>query len=204
MSRKNKQVIEKVENIDTQPEEVDDVLLEMLANYNPESFPLANGTYRLVKDYRDGFDYEALIKRYNDVLAKYDYIVGDWGYDQLRLRGFFKDDFKSAPLDAKINTLNDYLYEFCNFGCAYFVIEQIGEFKRKGRSSTFKSSKNKNQAHINEKKYDSRNNKKPKYKGNNKQQQKNNQSTNKETNKSTQNNTNVIKERHFKIKKKEG
>lgn len=201
MAKKYKEV-EEIESIETQPEEVDEVLLEMLENYHPDSFPLANGTYRLVKDYRDGFDYEALIKRYNDVLAKYDYIVGDWGYDQLRLRGFFKDDFKSAPLDAKINTLNDYLYEFCNFGCAYFVIEQIGEFKRKGRSTSFKPTKNKNQAHISEKKYDARNNKKNKYKGNN-NQQRNNQTQNKKNNKSNKNSSNTTKERHFKIKKKE-
>lgn len=202
MSKKNN-IVEEVEDIDNQPEEeVDEVLLEMLANYHPDSFPLANGTYRLVKDYREGFDYEALIKRYNDVLAKYDYIVGDWGYDQLRLRGFFKDDFKSAPLDAKINTLNDYLYEFCNFGCAYFVIEQIGEFKRKGRSSSgFKPSKNKSQAHIDEKKYDAKNNKKSKYKGNNRPNKNYNQ-TNKKNNKPNKSNENS-KERHFKIKTKE-
>ena len=199
MAKKNKK-IEEAEDIDVQPEEVDEVLLEMLENYNPDSFPLADGTYRLVKEYRDGFDYETVIKRYNEVLSKYDYIVGDWGYDQLRLRGFFKDDFKSAPLDAKINTLNDYLYEFCNFGCAYFVIEQIGDFKRKGRSSTFKSSKNKNQAHTSEKKYDTKNNKKSKPKGSN--QSRNSQSTNKKNNKPPKSKEGT-KERHFKIKKKE-
>jgi len=199
---KKEEVIDEVEELETPVEEVDEVLLEMLANYHPASFPLAEGTYRLVKDYRDGFDYEALIKRYNDVLAKYDYIVGDWGYDQLRLRGFFKDDFKSAPIDAKINTLNDYLYEFCNFGCAYFVIEQIGDFKRKGRSSSgFKPNKNKNQAHTEEKRYDNRNNKKSKYKGNN-QSKRNNQQVNKKNQKNNKAVTET-KERHFKIKTKE-
>ena len=27
-------------------------------------------------------------ERFSEVLARYDYIVGDWGYEQLRLRGF--------------------------------------------------------------------------------------------------------------------
>lgn len=156
-------------------EEVDEVLQEMLANYNPESFPLANGTYKLVKNYRDGFDYETLIKRYNSVLEKYDYIVGDWGYDQLRLKGFFKDDFKGAPLDAKISTLEDYIYEYCNFGCAYFVIQQIGDFKRRGRSSqgpNKKNNKQKNKAYTDEKKFNpNKKNKKPKFKGKNNNQQ---------------------------------
>ncbi|MFW7433133.1 YutD family protein [Vagococcus carniphilus] len=157
-------------------EEVDEVLQEMLANYNPESFPLANGTYKLVKNYRDGFDYETLIKRYNSVLEKYDYIVGDWGYDQLRLKGFFMDDFKGAPLDAKISTLEDYLYEYCNFGCAYFVIQQTGEFKRRGRTSqgpnNKKNNKPKNKAYTDEKKFNTnKKNKKPKFKGKNNNQQ---------------------------------
>ena len=34
------------------------------------------------------------IARYSDILDKYDYIVGDYGYDQLRLKGFYKDSNK--------------------------------------------------------------------------------------------------------------
>ena len=103
MSEKNiNQVEEEVE-----VEEIDEELQALLANFTPESFTLGQGTYKLVKNYRDGFDYEATIKRYNDVLDKYDFIVGDWGFDQLRLKGFFLDDFKSAPIDAKISTLED-------------------------------------------------------------------------------------------------
>ncbi|MEG0254650.1 MAG: YutD family protein [Vagococcus sp.] len=163
---KNESVVEASVEVE---EEVDEVLQEMLANFKPESFPLANGTYKLVKNYRDGFDYEALIKRYNDVLEKYDYIVGDWGYDQLRLKGFFIDDFKGAPVDAKISTLEDYLYEYCNFGCAFFVIQQIGDFKRRGRTNqgpNKKSNKPKNKAYTDEKKFNNNNkkNKKPKFK----------------------------------------
>ena len=45
--------------------------------------------YRLVRDYREGFDAQRLVDRYSEVLARYDYIVGDWGYEQLRLKGFF-------------------------------------------------------------------------------------------------------------------
>ena len=140
MSEKNiNQVEEEVE-----VEEIDEELQALLANFTPESFTLGQGTYKLVKNYRDGFDYEATIKRYNDVLDKYDFIVGDWGFDQLRLKGFFLDDFKSAPIDAKISTLEDYIYEYCNFGCAYFVIQQIGEFKRRGRTSSGRSPKKNN------------------------------------------------------------
>ena len=79
--------------------------------------------YGLVYNYREGFDHEALGERFSDVLARYDYIVGDWGYEQLRLKGFFDNDNKRAFPDQKIATLQDYLYEYCNFGCAYFILK---------------------------------------------------------------------------------
>lgn len=51
---------------------------------------LINGhQYELVQEYRDGFEAEKLADRFSSVLTKYDYIVGDWGHTQLRLRGFF-------------------------------------------------------------------------------------------------------------------
>ncbi len=49
-----------------------------------------------MSDYREGFNGEKLGERYSDVLARYDYIVGDWGYEQLRLKGFFKADNRRA------------------------------------------------------------------------------------------------------------
>ncbi|MED3662392.1 YutD family protein [Ureibacillus sp. FSL K6-8385] len=82
--------------------------------------------YELIENYRDGFQNEAFINRYTDVLAKYDYIVGDWGYGQLRLKGFFDDRNKNATYDNKISTVQDYLFEYCNFGCAYFILKKIG------------------------------------------------------------------------------
>jgi len=84
-----------------------------------------NTCYELVEDFRNGFNEEAFKARYADILTKYDYIVGDWGYDQLRLRGFFEDHHKNVPYDSKISTLREYIYEYCNFGCRYFVVKKV-------------------------------------------------------------------------------
>ncbi|NEU30083.1 YutD family protein [bacterium LRH843] len=83
--------------------------------------------YEVIGNVKNGWDEEAFKARFSDVLNKYDYIVGDWGYNQLRLRGFFNDDHKKATFDTKISTLPDYLYEYCNFGCSYFVIKRLKE-----------------------------------------------------------------------------
>jgi len=83
--------------------------------------------YELINDYREAFEEEVFKERYSDILARYDYIVGDWGYNQLRLKGFFDDRNQKATFDTKISTLQDYLYEYCNFGCAYFVLRKTGK-----------------------------------------------------------------------------
>lgn len=94
---------------------------------NKEKIKVDQDYYELISDYREAWDQEAFLKRYSDILAKYDYIVGDWGYEQLRLRGFYEDHNRRAAFDSKIGTLPDYIYEYCNFGCSYFVIKKIND-----------------------------------------------------------------------------
>lgn len=120
--------------------------------------------YLLVKNHREAFDAERLGERFSDVLSRYDYIVGDWGYDQLRLKGFFNDSNRKAAPEQRIDTLEDYLYEYCNFGCAYFVIEQVGgkrEKQQTRRKKPNKKSVNQNQAHTQEKRVPVTNKAKP-------------------------------------------
>ncbi len=81
--------------------------------------------YKVIENEKDGFQEDKVKERYSEILKKYDYIVGDWGYDQLRLKGFYDDHNSKASFDTKISALDDYLYEYCNFGCAYFVLEKI-------------------------------------------------------------------------------
>lgn len=78
--------------------------------------------FDLVDNYKDGFDQSVFGQRFSRIMLKFDYIVGDWGNEQLRLRGFYKDSKNVLP-HAKISHLEDYLTEYCNFGCAYFVLE---------------------------------------------------------------------------------
>lgn len=82
--------------------------------------------YEVIEEFREGFNQEALETRYSDVLQKYDYIFGDWGYGQLRLRGFYEDKNSKSTFDTRISTIHDYILEYCNFGCAYFLLKKLG------------------------------------------------------------------------------
>ncbi|WP_416828519.1 YutD family protein [Ectobacillus polymachus] len=90
-----------------------------------KSIIVNNTLYEVVEEVHNAFNEEAFKNRYADILNKYDYILGDWGYSQLRLRGFFDDNNQRATYDTRISTLSEYLYEYCNFGCAYFVLKKV-------------------------------------------------------------------------------
>lgn len=81
--------------------------------------------FELIEDYREAFNEEQFAKRYSEILDKYDYVVGDIGYEQLRLKGFYKDANKKVDMSKRFSTIQDYLLEYCNFGCPYFVLRRI-------------------------------------------------------------------------------
>ena len=80
--------------------------------------------FELIEEYRECFDEEIFSARYSDILDKYDYVVGDYGYDQLRLKGFYKDSNKKAEISKRFSSIQDYILEYCNFGCPYFVVRR--------------------------------------------------------------------------------
>ncbi|MDR2976617.1 MAG: YutD family protein [Streptococcaceae bacterium] len=108
---------------------------EELKNYNKypgeqtvvlpaEHVKIGEKNFRLVKNYKEGFDALALEQRYGHVFDKFDYVVGDWGHELLRLRGFYENKHKHVDADEKIDHLADYLQEYCAYGCAYFVLHR--------------------------------------------------------------------------------
>ncbi len=80
--------------------------------------------YEVVTDVRDGFDFAEFSRRFSTILSKFDYIVGDWGFEQLRLKGFYAED-RAGAKQNQIDSVQDYLYESCNFGCAYFILHNL-------------------------------------------------------------------------------
>ncbi|BBK64382.1 hypothetical protein TMSFP480_08130 [Staphylococcus aureus] len=83
--------------------------------------------FELIENYRECFNEEQFIARYSDILDKYDYIVGDYGYDQLRLKGFYKDSNKKVEMSKRFSNIQDYIFEYCNFGCPYFVLRHLSK-----------------------------------------------------------------------------
>ena len=113
----------------------------------------------LLENVKNAFDVTVFTQRFSDILLKYDYIVGDWGNEQLRLKGFYKEETERETKIPYIGYLDDYLKEYCNFGCAYFVLEnpnpkeikseEDNSQRRKRRDNRRKKRFNKNNAKMN-------------------------------------------------------
>jgi len=86
-------------------------------------------SFELLEDFREGWNPDAFKDRYSEVLSKFDYILGDWGYGQLRLKGFFDDNHPKGTFDNRISFMDEYIQEYCNFGCPYFLLKKVAENK---------------------------------------------------------------------------
>lgn len=80
--------------------------------------------YEVVKDYREGFNEEAVIERATEYFSEFDYIFGDWAYGKLRLKGFYKKDNKKVSKINNIDNLEKYIKENCAYDCKYFLLEK--------------------------------------------------------------------------------
>ena len=85
---------------------------------------LDNIEYELIED-NEGFNETDLRERFTDYFYDFDYILGDYAYNKLRLKGFCE---KNNPRFNKINdfsTKNDYLKNLCAYKCKYFVLKRV-------------------------------------------------------------------------------
>ena len=86
---------------------------------------IENTKYEIIKDNREGFVLEEFKNKYTDYFYDFDYIVGDWAYGKLRLKGFYDDKNKKANKINKYSNLDKYIKDNCAYGCKYFVAKKI-------------------------------------------------------------------------------
>lgn len=92
-----------------------------------KNYLINNSNYEIVKNYKDGFDYEEVKNKCleTDYFDDYDYIVGDWSYGKLRLKGFCDKGSKLFKDINDINKVDEYIKDLCAYECRYFIIKKV-------------------------------------------------------------------------------
>ena len=80
--------------------------------------------YELIED-NNGYDEDEIISKTTDYFMPYDYIIGDWAYGKLRLKGFCDKSNKIYKKENDIKRKESYLKDSCAYGCKYFVLKKL-------------------------------------------------------------------------------
>ena len=81
--------------------------------------------YEIIKDYKDAFNKEDIEALYLDYFKDYDYIVGDYAYSKLRLKGFCDKENSICNNINDYANVDDYIKNECAYECKYFILKKI-------------------------------------------------------------------------------
>lgn len=85
--------------------------------------------YDLIEDYQNGFDMDEVSSKLTEYFYYFDYIVGDWSYGKLRLKGFCRNDNMNYRSINDFSNKQQYIEKNCAYGCKYFVLENLEVIK---------------------------------------------------------------------------
>lgn len=86
---------------------------------------IRDNEYSVEKDNGDmvkTLDFNEIVTDYYD---NFDYIVGDFAYGKVRLKGFYESENKNKKEHNDIKNVDDYIENKCAYGCKYFILKKI-------------------------------------------------------------------------------
>ena len=92
-----------------------------------------NNEYEVIENYRDCFDFDELQEKMKDTnyFDDFDYILGDYAYDKLRLKGFYDKNNKNVNDINNYEGVKNYIKDFCSYGCKYYILLKVNKNKAK-------------------------------------------------------------------------
>ena len=80
--------------------------------------------YEVITDYGEGLSSVNLEEIATEYFDNFDYIVGDFAYGKVRLKGFYESDNKQKKEHNDIKNVDDYIKNNCAYGCKYFILKK--------------------------------------------------------------------------------
>ena len=81
--------------------------------------------YELIENYKDAFEYDIVKEKATEYFDNFDYIVGDWSYGKLRLKGFCDVKNKNLKDYNNYKNINDYIQKECAYDCKWFSLKKL-------------------------------------------------------------------------------
>lgn len=80
--------------------------------------------YEIIENYKDAYNEEETKEKLTDYFNEYDYIVGDYSYDKLRLKGFCDKSNKIFNSVNNFENIKTYITDYCSYECKYFILKK--------------------------------------------------------------------------------
>ena len=81
--------------------------------------------YEIIRNDKDCINKKELEEKITDYFDEYDYIMGDFAYDKVRLKGYYNSDNKMANKINDIKYLDDYIENYCSYGARIFLLKNL-------------------------------------------------------------------------------
>lgn len=83
--------------------------------------------YELIKNYKDAFNIDDLKDKITDYFYDFDYILGDYAYGKVRLKGFNNKDNKLYNKINAYENIDSYIKNCCAYDCKYFILQSLNK-----------------------------------------------------------------------------
>ena len=81
--------------------------------------------YEVIENYKDAIDSDLLKEKITDYFHDFDYVLGDWAYGKLRLKGFNDKNNKNFKPINDYKKIDEYIKNNCAYDCRYFILKRI-------------------------------------------------------------------------------
>lgn len=86
---------------------------------------LLKNKYEIVRNDKNCFNIEEIKEKVTEYFEDYDYILGDFAYEKVRLKGYYESDNKKATKINDIKYIDEYIDNYCSYGARVFILKKL-------------------------------------------------------------------------------
>jgi len=84
-----------------------------------------NIVYEIIRNDNECINKEELSDKITDYFDRFDYIMGDYAYDKVRLKGYYDSNNKECKKINDIKYINDYIKNYCCYESKIFILKKL-------------------------------------------------------------------------------